>query len=155
VKKAWLYGENICPVGMHTKDKSKAASALIIRPPKTVDIQISIAYSICANSCFHWQLQVAEILREKLEETSICDDEVFHDHEDDHVVTEDSDRSTQNQNSNMNSPERSTNSLSGGSASNLQQRDWKGCAPDFIVIAQYLFKRYVHLHAHSLHSHHH
>eukprot|EP01033_Poteriospumella_lacustris_P013517 gene13517-9671_t len=36
VKKAWLYGETICPVGMHTKDKSRAAASLITRPGKTV-----------------------------------------------------------------------------------------------------------------------
>lgn len=36
VKKAWLFGETICPVGMHTKDKSKAAAASITRPGKTV-----------------------------------------------------------------------------------------------------------------------
>jgi hypothetical protein len=38
VKKAWLYSETICPVGMHTKDKSKAAAAQIIRPAKTVSV---------------------------------------------------------------------------------------------------------------------
>lgn len=38
VKKAWLFGETICPVGMHTKDKSKAAAAMIVRPGKTVTI---------------------------------------------------------------------------------------------------------------------
>lgn len=36
VKKAWIYGETICPVGMHTKDKSKAAAAQVIKPTKTV-----------------------------------------------------------------------------------------------------------------------
>jgi hypothetical protein len=36
LKKGWLYGETICPVGMHTKDKSKAAAALITKPEKTV-----------------------------------------------------------------------------------------------------------------------
>lgn len=38
LKKAWLYGETICPVGMHTKDKSKAASSSIIRPLDTVSM---------------------------------------------------------------------------------------------------------------------
>jgi hypothetical protein len=36
VKRAWLFGETICPVGMHTKDKSKAAAALIVKPLKKV-----------------------------------------------------------------------------------------------------------------------
>ena len=37
VKKAWLYGETICPVGMHTKDKSKAAAAQLVKPLKKVN----------------------------------------------------------------------------------------------------------------------
>jgi hypothetical protein len=37
VKRAWLYGETICPVGMHTKDKSKAAAAVLARPLKKVN----------------------------------------------------------------------------------------------------------------------
>jgi hypothetical protein len=37
VKKAWLYGETICPVGMHTKDKSKSAAASILKPGKRVE----------------------------------------------------------------------------------------------------------------------
>ncbi|KAJ1430624.1 hypothetical protein B484DRAFT_49966, partial [Ochromonadaceae sp. CCMP2298] len=37
VKRAWLFGETICPVGMHTKDKSKAAAALLVRPLKRVE----------------------------------------------------------------------------------------------------------------------
>lgn len=36
VKRAWLYGETICPVGMHTKDKSKAAAATLVKPLKKV-----------------------------------------------------------------------------------------------------------------------
>ena len=36
VKRADLNGETICPVGMHTKDKSKAVAASIVRPPKKV-----------------------------------------------------------------------------------------------------------------------
>ena len=36
VKRAWLFGETICPVGMHTKDKSKAAAALLVKPLKKV-----------------------------------------------------------------------------------------------------------------------
>ena len=36
VKRAWLYGETICPVGMHTKDKSKAAAASLSKPLKKV-----------------------------------------------------------------------------------------------------------------------
>lgn len=37
VKRAWLYGETICPVGMHTKDKSKNAAATVVKPGKRVD----------------------------------------------------------------------------------------------------------------------
>ena len=37
VKRAELYGETICPIGMHTKDKSKYAAALIVKPSKTVE----------------------------------------------------------------------------------------------------------------------
>lgn len=37
VKRAWLFGETICPVGMHTKDKSKAAAATLSRPLKKVE----------------------------------------------------------------------------------------------------------------------
>lgn len=36
VKRAWLFGETICPAGMHTKDKSKATAALLVRPLKKV-----------------------------------------------------------------------------------------------------------------------
>lgn len=36
VKRADLYGEIICPVGMHTKDKSKIAAESITRPEKKV-----------------------------------------------------------------------------------------------------------------------
>jgi DNA-binding beta-propeller fold protein YncE len=36
VKRAWLWGETICPVGMHTKDKSKAAAATLVKPLKKV-----------------------------------------------------------------------------------------------------------------------
>lgn len=36
VKRAWLFGETICPVGMHTKDKSKGAAALLVKPHKKV-----------------------------------------------------------------------------------------------------------------------
>lgn len=35
-KRAALYGETICPVGMHTKDKSKAVAATIVKPAKKV-----------------------------------------------------------------------------------------------------------------------
>jgi hypothetical protein len=42
VKKAWLYGETICPVGMHTKDKSKAAAANISKPEKSVGFLLSV-----------------------------------------------------------------------------------------------------------------
>ena len=37
VKRAWLYGETICPVGMHTKEKSKAAAAQLVKPYKKVE----------------------------------------------------------------------------------------------------------------------
>eukprot|EP01035_Chromulina_nebulosa_P020833 gene20833-27001_t len=37
VKRAWLHGETICPVGMHTKDKSKAAAAALTKPLKKVE----------------------------------------------------------------------------------------------------------------------
>jgi len=36
-KRAHLYGENICPIGMHTKDKSKIAAASVLKPAKKVD----------------------------------------------------------------------------------------------------------------------
>jgi hypothetical protein len=36
IKRAWLFGETICPVGMHTKDKSKAAAGQTVRPLKKV-----------------------------------------------------------------------------------------------------------------------
>jgi hypothetical protein len=35
---SFLTGETICPVGMHTKDKSKAAAALVSRPDKLVSL---------------------------------------------------------------------------------------------------------------------
>ena len=37
LKRAALYGETICPVGMHTKDRSKAVMATIVRPPKKAE----------------------------------------------------------------------------------------------------------------------
>jgi hypothetical protein len=36
VKRADLYGETLCMVGMHTKDKSKVAAANVVRPSKKV-----------------------------------------------------------------------------------------------------------------------
>lgn len=63
VKKAWLYGETICPVGMHTKDKSKNAASSIIKPGKKVD----------------------QILKEKLATSSMADEVVFYDFEDDYL----------------------------------------------------------------------
>eukprot|EP01038_Epipyxis_sp_PR26KG_P004848 gene4848-6795_t len=61
IKRAWLFGETICPVGMHTKDKSKAAAALLVKPLK----------------------KVSEIMREKSEEDSKRSESVFFDHDDD------------------------------------------------------------------------
>jgi DNA-binding beta-propeller fold protein YncE len=46
LKKGWLYGETICPVGMHTKDKSKAAAALITKPEKTVSFIVGLSVSV-------------------------------------------------------------------------------------------------------------
>jgi sugar lactone lactonase YvrE len=37
LKRAKLFGENICPVGMHTKDRSKAVLATIKRPQQKVE----------------------------------------------------------------------------------------------------------------------
>ena len=37
LKRANLYGETICPIGMHTKDRSKAVSATIVRPPQRAE----------------------------------------------------------------------------------------------------------------------
>ncbi len=37
LKRAHLYGETICPIGMHTKERSKAVSATIVRPPQRAD----------------------------------------------------------------------------------------------------------------------
>jgi DNA-binding beta-propeller fold protein YncE len=51
VKKAWLYGETICPVGMHTKDKSKAAAALVSRPDKLVIPVVSFVFFVS----FHYR----------------------------------------------------------------------------------------------------
>lgn len=51
VKKAWLYGETICPVGMHTKDKSRAAASLITRPGKTVSYFIRFMRLLTRNGC--------------------------------------------------------------------------------------------------------
>jgi hypothetical protein len=50
VKRAWLYGETICPVGMHTKDKSKAAASLIVKPLKKV-IQLHIVCLLFTKVC--------------------------------------------------------------------------------------------------------
>jgi len=54
-KRAWLFGETICPVGMHTKDKSKAAAATLTKPLKKVE----------------------DILREKNQETLDANESVF------------------------------------------------------------------------------
>jgi len=62
VKRVDLYGENICPVGMHTKEKSKAVAATIVRPPKRTD----------------------ELMRSKREE-SYTEEAAFWDREDDLV----------------------------------------------------------------------
>lgn len=37
IKRAWLFGETICPIGMHTKDKSRAAAATVPKPNRTVE----------------------------------------------------------------------------------------------------------------------
>jgi len=37
LKRAKLYGETICPVGMHTKERSKAVLATIVRPPQKAE----------------------------------------------------------------------------------------------------------------------
>ncbi len=41
IKRAMLYGETICPVGMHTKDRSKAVLATIVRPPQKAEELVS------------------------------------------------------------------------------------------------------------------
>lgn len=61
VKRAWLFGETICPVGMHTKDKSKAAAALLVKPLKKVE----------------------DIIREHAEEATPGDEALFFDKTDD------------------------------------------------------------------------
>jgi DNA-binding beta-propeller fold protein YncE len=37
IKRADLFGETICPVGMHTKDRSKAASASVVKPMAKIE----------------------------------------------------------------------------------------------------------------------
>lgn len=61
VKRAWLFGETICPVGMHTKEKSKAAAALLVKPLKKVE----------------------DIIRERAEEALPGDEAMFFDKADD------------------------------------------------------------------------
>jgi DNA-binding beta-propeller fold protein YncE len=63
LKRAALFGETICPVGMHTKDRSKAVMATVVRPPKRAE----------------------ELVQRKKESV---DDVAFHDHEDELHVRE-------------------------------------------------------------------
>jgi hypothetical protein len=51
VKRAWLWGETICPVGMHTKDKSKAAAATLVKPLKKVTLHHDHMIAACF-ACF-------------------------------------------------------------------------------------------------------
>ena len=44
IKRADLYGETICPIGMHTKDRSKAQAALIISPSIKIEENIRRTY---------------------------------------------------------------------------------------------------------------
>lgn len=53
-KRAHLYGETICPIGMHTKDKSKVAAAAVIKPARKVEelikskaVSTNHSYDLC------------------------------------------------------------------------------------------------------------
>jgi hypothetical protein len=67
IKRAWLYGETICPVGMHTKDKSKNAAATITKPGKRVE----------------------QIIQEKLLKKANLKEMVFYDYDDDCIESAD------------------------------------------------------------------
>jgi hypothetical protein len=52
VKRAWLFGETICPVGMHTKDKSKAAAATLVKPLKKVRLRVNGELKVYCNRSY-------------------------------------------------------------------------------------------------------
>jgi hypothetical protein len=53
-KRLHLYGENICPIGMHTKEKSKVAAAAVIKPAKKIEesIKARLESSHAGDTCF-------------------------------------------------------------------------------------------------------
>eukprot|EP00981_Chlorochromonas_danica_P009740 scaffold2801_cov161-Ochromonas_danica.AAC.20 len=110
-KRAWLYGETICPVGMHTKDKSKAASAAISRPVKSVD----------------------DILKERATDLRLAGDDVFLDVDDDlelgNTLVGQDQRSLTSDHSSLFMAE-NNKSLKEPSSENL---------PSFVLIANYIF----------------
>ena len=53
LKRAALYGETICPVGMHTKDRSKAVMATIVRPPKKAEELVAKHHESVDDTAFY------------------------------------------------------------------------------------------------------